>query len=188
MSAKKPLLLLAALLVACSAGCSSDVPESTDSAKAASETTQDATASSDSEAPSGSQGTAPRNHNEQGPDIAPTGPLPTEWDEQSVKSALETATKAMELYARPHLDQETWWDDLAPMLGDQARMLYAYVEPRAVHATRVTGKAKITDDSSTLLVYVTVPTNVGDYQVMLNRIDANSPWEVALFILPEGLH
>lgn len=109
------------------------------------------------------------------------------WDDESRAAATAAATKAMTAFARPKLDHDTWWAELSPLLNQQAREDYAYVQPQAIPASSVTGPAKITDDSSALVVHVSVPTNVGAYDVILNRVDGASPWLAARFTPPEGV-
>ena len=94
----------------------------------------------------------------------------------------------MEAYARPLLEQEGWWADLSPHLTQRARQDYAYVQPAAIVATTLTGPGQITAEPSAYVVHVTVPTDAGAYELILARADGASPWLVARFLTPEGVH
>lgn len=93
----------------------------------------------------------------------------------------------MAAFARPNLDQDTWWSELSPLLSPQARSDYAYVQASVVPATRVTGSGTITDDTSAMVAHVDVPTDVGSYTLILTRLDGASPWLVSRITPPEGV-
>ncbi|MBO0608260.1 hypothetical protein [Myceligenerans salitolerans] len=98
------------------------------------------------------------------------------WDD-GVRAAARAAASAA-VTAFSDVDQPTaaWWKKLSPLLTPQARVVYEDVDPRNVPVRQVTGPASVVDESSTLLTEVTVPTDVGDYTVMLVRADGASPW------------
>lgn len=108
------------------------------------------------------------------------------WDAESRQSAVDAATAAMRAFARPGLDAKTWWAELEPHLTDQAAQDYAYVDPAAVPARKVTGRAQLVDDTSAYVAVVEVPTNIGAYRLILSRQDAGDPWGVDRFTPPEG--
>lgn len=120
-----------------------------------------------------------------GQTIAPV-PVAT-WSDAERAAVIEAADAAMTAFARPGLDQDTWWSELSPRLTPQARTDYAYVQASAVPATRVTGSGTITDDTSAMVAHVAVPTDVGSYTLILTRLDGASPWLVARFTPPEGV-
>lgn len=91
-----------------------------------------------------------------GQTIAPV-PVAT-WSDADRSAAIEAADAAMAAFARPALDQDTWWKELSPLLTPQARTDYAYVQASVVPASRVTGSGTITDDTSAMVVHVDVPT------------------------------
>ncbi|WP_260980574.1 hypothetical protein [Microbacterium paludicola] len=118
----------------------------------------------------------------------PITPVPVAtWSDGDRSAATEAAVTAMVAFARPGADQDTWWAELAPLLTPQARSDYAYVQASVVPATQVTGSARITDDTSTMVVHVEVPTDVGTYALILTRLDGGSPWLVSRFTPPEGV-
>lgn len=108
-----------------------------------------------------------------------------QWDAASRKSAVTAGEEAMRLFARPTLDQATWWEELSPLMNDVARKDYAYVQPQSIPANKVTGPGKIVEEDSASVVRIEVPTNAGTYVVILNRTDADSPWKIARYIFPE---
>lgn len=109
-----------------------------------------------------------------------------QWDEESREAVIEAATTAMTLFARPHVDHDTWWSDLEPLLTDQARADYAYVDPAVIPAHTV-GQARLVDESSAYVAAVEVDTDVGAYTVTLIRQTGDSPWLASRFTPPEGV-
>ncbi|GAA1863577.1 hypothetical protein [Myceligenerans crystallogenes] len=109
-------------------------------------------------------------------DEKPAQQVEATWDDDVRLAAREAAVAAVAAFAAVDKSAEAWWDDLSPLLTPQARAVYEDVDPRNVPVRDVTGAAKITDESSTLLTEVQVPTDAGDYTVLLVRADGGSPW------------
>lgn len=109
-------------------------------------------------------------------------------DAESRQAAVDAAQQAMTAFARPHLDPQAWWTDLAPYLTQRARQDYAYVQPSAITATSVTAAGYIAAEPSPLLVHVGIPTDSGDYMLIVARVDGASPWQIARITPPEGVH
>ena len=122
---------------------------------------------------------------------APGGTAPATlgiaWDEASKTSALDTATKAMTLYARPTVTDKQWIQELGQVLTAQATADYQYVDPANIPATRITGPGQLTiDENNGFGCHVVFPTDAGDYDVQLLRSAANKPWQVNRFTPPDG--
>lgn len=109
-------------------------------------------------------------------DHEPTEQVEATWDDSVRAAARTTAARAMKAFADVDQSAAAWWEKLSPLLTPQARVVYEDVDPRNVPVRQVTGPAAVVDESSTLLTEVTVPTDVGDYTVMLVRTDGSSPW------------
>lgn len=106
-------------------------------------------------------------------------PLPQPTDDlASQESAVTQATAAVTAFARPDLDPETWWDGLAPLLSPAALEAYAGTDPAEVPARAVTGPAWPGESPSSYLATVFVPTDVGEYAVLLVREGGGTPWLV----------
>lgn len=99
-------------------------------------------------------------------------------DAASDEASLATATAAMVAFARPDLDEETWWSDLSPMLSPAAAEAYQATDPANVPASAVTCTATLNDSASPYLADVTVPTDVGRYNILLSREGQGEPWLV----------
>lgn len=108
-----------------------------------------------------------------------------EWDVSSRESAVKAGEEAMRLFARPALEQDTWWKEISPHMNDVARKDYAYVQPESIPASKVTGAGKLIEEGSAYVANIEVPTNAGIYVVILNRVDADSPWKIARYVPPE---
>jgi hypothetical protein len=104
-------------------------------------------------------------------------PQPTD-DPASEESAIAQATAAVTAFARPDLDPEAWWDGLAPLLSPAALEAYAGTDPAEVPASAVTGAAWSGESPSSYLATVFVPTDVGEYAVLLVREGGGTPWLV----------
>ncbi|MGY1592913.1 hypothetical protein ACI79D_13110 [Geodermatophilus sp. SYSU D00708] len=107
-------------------------------------------------------------------------PQPTE-DDASQQAALDAATAAVTAFARPALEPGQWWAELAPLLSPAAAVAYEGTDPQAVPATAVTGPPRPTPSVSAYLSTVLVPTDAGEYAVLLVREGDGSPWLVERF-------
>jgi hypothetical protein len=160
---KRALTALAALLVctACAPVSSSTPAEPSPSASAAT-----LSAGGKPQAPGG---TAPAT-------------LGIPWDEASKTAALETATKAMTLYARPTVTDKEWIQELGQFLTAQATADYQYVDPANIPVTKLTGTGQLRiDENNGFGCHVVFPTDAGDYDVQLLRSAADKPWQVNRF-------
>ncbi|MEW1808419.1 hypothetical protein [Pseudarthrobacter sp. NPDC080039] len=122
---------------------------------------------------------------------APGGTAPATlgiaWDEASKTAALDTATKAMTLYARPTVTDKEWIQDLGQILTTQATADYQYVDPANIPVTKITGTGQLKiDENNGFGCHVVVPTDAGDYDVQLLRSAADKPWQVNRFTPPNG--
>lgn len=122
---------------------------------------------------------------------APGGTAPATlgitWDEASKTAALDTATKAMTLYARPTVTDKEWIQDLGQVLTAQATADYQYVDPANIPATKVTGPGQLkVDENNGFGCHVMFPTDAGDYDVQLLRSASDKPWQVNRFTPPNG--
>ena len=143
------------------------------------------------EPPQSMSATAPATLSAGGKSQAPGGTAPASlgiaWDEPSKAAALETATKAMTLYARPTVTDKVWIQELGQLLTAQATADYQYVDPANIPAKKITGAGQLTiDESNGFGCHVVFPTNAGDYDVQLLRSAADKPWQVNRFTPPNG--
>jgi hypothetical protein len=143
------------------------------------------------EPPQSTSATAPATLSAGGKSQAPGGTAPATlgiaWDEPSKAAALETATKAMTLYARPTVTDKVWIQELGQLLTAQATADYQYVDPANIPAKKITGTGKLTvDENNGFGCHVVIPTDAGDYDVQLLRSAADKPWQVNRFTPPNG--
>ena len=122
---------------------------------------------------------------------APGGTAPATlgiaWDEASKTAAIDTATKAMTLYARPTVTDKQWIQELGQVLTAQATADYQYVDPANIPVTRITGTGQLRiDENNGFGCHVMFPTDAGDYEVQLLRSGADKPWQVNRFTPPNG--
>jgi hypothetical protein len=122
---------------------------------------------------SATPGTAPVSGSEVGgqlPAPAPGG------DEASRTSALVAGRAAVAAYARPDLPAGRWYDELAPLLTQAAQNAYLDTDPAEIPAHAVTGEPALDATSSALSATVRVPTDAGEYAVLLVRDSQDAPW------------
>lgn len=100
------------------------------------------------------------------------------WDEETRGRLVQTATEAVEAFARPDLPYDQWWEAFSPYLSGSARGAFATVEPATIPISRVTGEPQITDETSPYLAWVEVPVDVGGVAVLLSRDEHRDPWLV----------
>jgi hypothetical protein len=104
-------------------------------------------------------------------------PHPTD-DAASATSALSLGTAAVTAFARPDVGPDRWWAELAPLLSPAAALAYEGTDPAEVPARLVTGPAWAGDSPSSFLATVFVPTDAGDYAVLMVREGSGAPWLV----------
>lgn len=119
-------------------------------------------------------------------ETAPTEPVEATWDDAVRQAARDAARATMTAFAATDKAEDAWWAGLEPLLTPQARPVYQDVDPRLVPVTEVTGEPKVTDETSTLLAEVAVPTDVGRYTVLLTRADGAAPWLAEQIRPPEA--
>jgi hypothetical protein len=106
-------------------------------------------------------------------------PLPSPTDDAaSADSALALGTAAVTAFARPDVAPARWWAELAPLLSPAATVAYEGTDPVEVPAHRVTGPAWPGVSPSSFLSTVFVPTDAGDYAVLMVREGSGAPWQV----------
>jgi hypothetical protein len=170
---KRSLTVLAAVLLctACSTPASNNTPAEPAATSTATTVQPSLSAGGKAQAPGG---TAPAT-------------LGIAWDEPSKTSALDNATKAMTLYARPAVTDKVWIQELGQLLTAQAVADYQYVDPANIPATKITGPGQLNiDGSNGFGCQVVFPTDAGDYDVQLLRSAADKPWQVNRFTPPNG--
>jgi hypothetical protein len=119
-------------------------------------------------------------------ETAPSEPVEATWDDTVRQAARDAARATVAAFAATDQTADAWWDGLEPLLTPQARPVYQDVDPRLVPVTEVTGEPEVTDETSTLLAEVAVPTDVGPYTVLLTRADGAAPWLAEQIRPPEG--
>ena len=113
-------------------------------------------------------------------------PHPTD-DPASADSALALGTAAVTAFARPDVAPALWWEELAPLLSPAAALAYEGTDPAEVPAHRVTGPAWAGVSPSSFLATVFVPTDAGDYAVLMVREGSGAPWLVErITLVPVG--
>lgn len=164
------LAVAAVALALTSSGCSgpADVPSSADAAGSG-------VSSSNTAAPTDATPSTDAGHRT-GTFPAPL-PHPTD-DAASATSALALGTAAVTAFARPDAPPDRWWAELAPLLSPAAALAYEGTDPAEVPARLVTGPAWAGVSPSSFLATVFVPTDAGDYAVLMVREGSGAPWLV----------
>lgn len=93
----------------------------------------------------------------------------------------------MAAFLQVELDPESWLTQLSPHLSPTARAAYFGTDPLEVPARQVTGPARYEGSTSAYLATVVVPTDVGDYRLLLVREGQDAPWLVETLTPPGGL-
>jgi hypothetical protein len=106
----------------------------------------------------------------------PTPPPAATDDAASDQAALAAGAAAVTAFARPDLPAERWWAELRPLLSPAAIEAYSGTDPAEVPARAVTGPPWEGESPSTYLALTFVPTDVGDYAVLLVRNAGGAPW------------
>jgi hypothetical protein len=106
------------------------------------------------------------------------------WDGASKAAALEIATRAMALYARPGVSAQAWITDLRPLLTPQAAQDYTDVDPSRIGITSFGAGELVVDETNGYAANVRFGSPAGGYEVVLHRNGGGQPWKVVRFNLP----
>lgn len=123
----------------------------------------------------GNETTEEDNHDEQPHDDGEVITAP-EAGSDSQTGAIAAATLALERFARPDLDYNTWWAELLPLLTEQAGVAYEGTDPAEIPVHQVTGAGIVLDRSTEVSLIVQLPTDAGLYNVTLTRAGLDAPW------------
>lgn len=129
-------------------------------------------------------GAIPVDHADFGHDdiLVTPGHVPT-WDEAAMAAACRSAEDAVTAFVSD-VDDAVWWTTVSPLLSPTAQQAYVGTDPAEVPGSTVLGSAVVLDAGSAYLARVRVPTDAGDYEVLLSRTESNTPWLVERFGLP----
>jgi hypothetical protein len=106
-------------------------------------------------------------------------PLPQPTDDvPSQDAALALASEAVTAFARPEVSPDQWWAELSPLLSPAALVAYSGTDPVEVPAREVIGPARTGVSPSAFLSTVFVPTDAGEYAVLMVREGSGAPWLV----------
>ena len=86
------------------------------------------------------------------------------------------ATVALETFAQPDLDYDTWWAQMLPLITEQAGIAYANTDPAQIPVRQVTGAGTVLEGSTEVSLIVQLPTDAGLYNVTLTRAGVDAPW------------
>jgi hypothetical protein len=128
----------------------------------------------------------PRGHNDVEAEL-PSPPPPPVTGAAADAAAAAAAEQVMAAFARPGVDAATWFTDLAPLLTPSAQTAYLGRVGAEVPSRAVTGAPRLTESPSAYLAYATVPTDVGEYRVLLVREGEGSPWLAETITPPSGV-
>jgi hypothetical protein len=116
-----------------------------------------------------------REHVEALPSTAPAPPM---WDQAAAGSATQVGLDAMRAFARPDLDADAWYDQLAGYLTPAGQQAFYGTDPAAIEPREVLGTVLRERGPSAYLAEVTAFTDAGDYRLLLVRGGAGEPWKV----------
>ena len=130
--------------------------------------------------------TAPSGPNDIDADL-PAPPAPPTDDAPSRTAAEQAAADTMVAFMQVDLDADDWLAGMSAHLTPAATADYLGTDPLEVPARQLTGPARYAGSTSAYLATVTVPTDVGDYQLLLVREGQGAPWLAETLTPPEGL-
>jgi len=134
----------------------------------------------------GPAGASPTGPGDTRADLPAPQPAPTD-DIASRLEAETVAAAAMTSFVRVDLLAGDWWSQLSTHLSADAASAYYGTDPLQVPARAVTGAPRWDGSTSAYLANVVVPTDVGDYKLLLVRDAQGSPWLVQTITPPDGV-
>lgn len=173
-----PIAAVALLMVGCSG--TADAPEQppTASEAPAPATSEPAEPTKPAESPT-EWNVAP---SEKAPQL-PGDEGPAEAEEGDAEEAATAAHTAVEAYFSTD-EPEQWWPNFSQHLTPAAQEVWQYTDPRRVPAGSPEGSAEYGLVSATD-AEITVPTTIGDFQLVMVRADPADPWKVSYLEPPE---
>lgn len=122
------------------------------------------------------------------PQVAPNAPAATAltWDQPSRDAALDTATKAMTLYARPTVGEGKWLAELKPLLTPAAAEDYSYVDPSLIPISTFGAGDLVVAEDNGFAALARFGSPSGTYGVQLHRTGKDAPFKVVRFVVPDG--
>lgn len=107
-------------------------------------------------------------------DESESDPPTLEGDERA--ATLQRAEAAVTAFCQPGLTAEAWLGGLNPYLTQRAGAAFQTVDPANIPCTQVTGGASFTSDANEHYAELLVPTDAGDFSVIMERFDTAQPW------------
>lgn len=108
---------------------------------------------------------------------------PPEAEEGDAEEAGTAAHAAVAAYFATDVPDE-WWSNFSQHLTPAAQEVWQYADPRRVPAGAPEGSAEYGLVSGTD-TEITVPTTIGDFQLVMVRADPVDPWKVSYLEPPE---
>jgi len=112
---------------------------------------------------------------------------PDTMDPDGAEDATAIARSAMDAFVQNQLPYDQWWAGLSPFLDGDALVAYEFTDPSLVPASSVTGEPRVSSAPDATQITVLVPTDVGQYQVLLNRQAVGGEWTVSRLTPPEDV-
>lgn len=128
---------------------------------------------------------APSSSTARSTDTAP--PVSDTMDAAGAAEAVSVAVSAMAAFVDHDRPYDQWWAEFSDYLGGDALVAYEFTDPALVPASGVTGDGEVSAAPDATQITVLVPTDVGQYQVVLNRQAVGGEWTVSRLTPPEGL-
>lgn len=107
------------------------------------------------------------------------------WEAADQDSARAAARAGLDLYARPGLAQADWFAELAPLLSATAQQAYLTVPNELIPASARQDDCQLSESETAFLATAQCATNAGVYTLLLQRVDGDSPWQIARITPPE---
>ena len=115
-----------------------------------------------------------------------TFPPKPSWGDEAEAAALATAEEAMHAYFER--DRDDWWEHVGPYFTDEAARIYVNTDPRRIPDTKINGTVELIESPSPYLAWVSVPSTVGDWTLLLGCESAGAPWRIHEIQPPEGVN
>ena len=90
--------------------------------------------------------------------------------------ALQRAAAAVTAFCQPTLAAAEWLGGLNPYLTQRAGAAFQTVDPANIPCTTVSGDASFLLEPNEHYTEISVPTNAGDFTVVMERFDLSQPW------------
>lgn len=116
----------------------------------------------------------------------PQAPVAAELTTDEAAAASAAASAVMTAFARTTVNAQSWINGLYPLLTSRAAGRHEGTNPQLVPVHEVTGPVVLDVDPTRAAAFATVPTDAGEYTLLMVWEDRAGVWLCDRIVAPQG--